>query len=252
MTFDPTPHLIQLKGSEYLEVKFRLQWFRDAHPDGQVVTSIEQLTPDFCLAKATVSYRVKGDGSATDPIEIAVGEGHKTETPQSFPDFVEKAETGAVGRALATLGFGTQFVGGEFDEGTERIVDAPVRRAPRPSSPPPAREPAAAAPATPEPSAPAPALNLDDSATDAPLAYIPALTVDGTAYDTLEVPATFECPRDGFCNERDIRLEQRFAGGGPNVGRMVVSCRHQDESFGDRGYCNKEWLRDSWVSASNG
>jgi hypothetical protein len=49
---------------------------------------------------------------------------------KGFGDYLEKAETGAYGRALGALGYGTQFAP-EFDEvvdGVEnpRIVDAPV------------------------------------------------------------------------------------------------------------------------------
>jgi hypothetical protein len=52
----------------------------------------------------------------------------KSENAASFPDYIEKAETGAVGRALAMLGYGTQFTGDELNE-EHRIVDAPVERA---------------------------------------------------------------------------------------------------------------------------
>ncbi len=44
----------------------------------------------------------------------------------SFSDYIEKAETGAIGRALAALGYGTQFAP-EFNE-EHRIVDSPVER----------------------------------------------------------------------------------------------------------------------------
>ena len=56
-----------------------------------------------------------------------VGTGTKSERAASFPDFIEKAETGAIGRALASLGYGTQFTGDELNE-AHRIVDAPVTR----------------------------------------------------------------------------------------------------------------------------
>ena len=52
--------------------------------------------------------------------------GTKSEKAVSFPDFIEKAETGAIGRALAALGYGTQFAP-ELNE-EHRIVDAPVER----------------------------------------------------------------------------------------------------------------------------
>jgi hypothetical protein len=54
---------------------------------------------------------------------MATGTG--TETRKSFEDFVEKSETRAIGRALAALGIGTQFVGDELSEG-DHIADAPV------------------------------------------------------------------------------------------------------------------------------
>jgi hypothetical protein len=45
----------------------------------------------------------------------------------SFPEFMEKAETGALGRALALIGYGTQFCADDLDEG-DRIVDSPVKK----------------------------------------------------------------------------------------------------------------------------
>ena len=54
-----------------------------------------------------------------------LAQGHKAETRTSFGDYLEKAETGAIGRALALCGYGTQFTGDELEEGA-RIVDAPI------------------------------------------------------------------------------------------------------------------------------
>jgi hypothetical protein len=48
----------------------------------------------------------------------------KKETEIGFPDYIEKAETGAIGRALAMCGYGT-LQAPEFDEG-ERIADSPI------------------------------------------------------------------------------------------------------------------------------
>ena len=47
----------------------------------------------------------------------------KSETMSDFRDYFEKAETKAIGRALAMLGYGTQFAP-ELDE-AERVVDTP-------------------------------------------------------------------------------------------------------------------------------
>ena len=113
--FDPTRHLTKLKGSDYLEVKYRIQWFRDVHPQGVIMTTIHTLTEKSAVITADISTP---DGAR------ATGVG--SETSSDFKDFIEKAETKAIGRALAALGFGTQFAP-ELDE-DDRIVDAPVNR----------------------------------------------------------------------------------------------------------------------------
>jgi hypothetical protein len=130
MTFDPRVHLIQLprkvkdKASgqyitvydDYLEVKFRLVWFREKFPRGTIET--EELCVDLDRGYARYKARVTDGegGSAT---------GHGTETKADFPDYAERAETRALGRALAALGIGTPFVGAELDE-LPHVADAPV------------------------------------------------------------------------------------------------------------------------------
>ncbi|MEK7357379.1 MAG: hypothetical protein AAB250_13085 [Bdellovibrionota bacterium] len=111
--------LLNLRGREYLEVKYRLVWFREEHPDWAIETELLSVTQDSAYARAVIKD-VSGRIIATS---------HKFETKKGFPDFIEKAETGSIGRALALIGFGTQFCADELDEG-DRIVDAPVDRAP--------------------------------------------------------------------------------------------------------------------------
>ena len=105
--------LLNLKGKPYLQVAHRLVWFREEHPLAEIVTSALQLGESHAVFKAEI--RIEGK---------AVASGHKKETEENFPDFIEKAETGAIGRALAMAGFGTQFEP-ELDEG-DRLADAPV------------------------------------------------------------------------------------------------------------------------------
>lgn len=107
--------LLNLRGKEYLEVKYRLVWFREDHPDWSIETDLLSVTDVSAYAKATIRDE-KGRTIATS---------HKFESIQGFPDFIEKAETGAIGRALALIGYGTQFCADELDEG-QRIVDAPA------------------------------------------------------------------------------------------------------------------------------
>lgn len=106
--------LIQLKGKEYLEVKYRLLWFREEHPMWPIETEFVQMDEDAAMAKASIRNE-QGQLLAT---------AHKFEDRFGFTDFREKAETGAIGRALAILGYGTASAI-ELEEG-ERIVDAPV------------------------------------------------------------------------------------------------------------------------------
>lgn len=107
--------LLNLRGRDYLEVKYRLVWFREEHPDWSIETEILSVTDTNAYARATIK----------DEQGRVIATSHKFESKQGFPDFIEKAETGAIGRALALIGFGTQFCADELDEG-ERIVDSPV------------------------------------------------------------------------------------------------------------------------------
>lgn len=115
--FNPTEHLMKIKGNDYLQVQWRLVWFRDEHKDWSIETEIVNSAPGAVQMKATIKNE-KG---------AIIAQAHKAESKTGFPDYLEKAETGAVGRALAMCGFGTQFTGDELDEGV-RIVDAPVVR----------------------------------------------------------------------------------------------------------------------------
>jgi len=122
MSFNPNEHLISLKGKAYLEVKWRLVWFRMEHPDWGISTQMVKFDPDakYAIFHATI----------TDENGRVVAEGTKMEDSKGFADFLEKAETGSIGRALGILGYGTQFAP-EFDEvdltaTNPRIVDSPV------------------------------------------------------------------------------------------------------------------------------
>lgn len=107
--------LLNLRGKDYLEVKYRLVWFREEHPTWSIETEYTHVTGQSAVAKAVI----RDDNGRT------IATSHKAESASNFPDFMEKAETGAIGRALALIGFGTQFCADELDEG-DRIVDAPV------------------------------------------------------------------------------------------------------------------------------
>jgi len=144
--FNPNEHLIPIKGrsgtSDYLPVQWRLVWFRSVYPNGSIETEMLHFDPDREVEAAVDVWNDEkqqaektlkhGRGLAVFKATVkdgqgGIGTGTKSETAANFPDFLEAAETGAIGRALASLGFGTQFAP-EFQE-EHRIVDSPVARA---------------------------------------------------------------------------------------------------------------------------
>jgi hypothetical protein len=130
-TFDASKYLTDLHGRDYLEVKWRLLWLRTEHPDAVLETELIKHEDGLALFRARASIR--GGGEAT---------GWGSETADDFGDYIEKAETKALGRALAALGYGTQFCEdydfssngvreaktGRRGRDGDRVVDAPVAR----------------------------------------------------------------------------------------------------------------------------
>lgn len=111
--------LINLKGKDYLMVAHRIQWFNEAVENFNIETDFITITDEQTIAKARV--QVVKDGRILKSATAT-----KRETKQDFADHTEKAETAAIGRALAMLGYGTQFAVADLDEG-DRIVDAPLK-----------------------------------------------------------------------------------------------------------------------------
>lgn len=145
--FNPSEHLMQLKSKEgnkdYLPVQWRLVWFREQCPQGVIETEMVHLDLTQAVAKEVSVWNAekrRSDKTLKEMPGIAVfrakvsdgrggvATGYGSESALDFGDFLEKAETKAIGRALAALGYGTQFAP-ELEEGA-RIVDAPVDRAP--------------------------------------------------------------------------------------------------------------------------
>ena len=117
MAFNPNDHMMNLKGKEYLQVMWRLVWFREVRPLWSIEPEIIEMDDKHAVFRAVI----RDEAGTVKCI------GHGSESQRDFGDFIEKAETKAVGRALAMLGYGTQFTASELDEG-ERIVDSPVVR----------------------------------------------------------------------------------------------------------------------------
>lgn len=125
MTFNPSNHLRKIErrqrqqdgsfikvANDYLDVKWRLVWLRQEQPDASISTELLTLPGESpAVVKATVTL----------PTGVSTT-GFGQCGAQDWGDWLEKAETRAIGRALAALGFGTQFCQ-DFDD---IITDAPV------------------------------------------------------------------------------------------------------------------------------
>ena len=118
MAFNPNEHLMNLKGKDYLQVMWRLVWFREEKPLWSIDTKLEQLTENHAVFSAKIF----------DENGVQKSAGYGSEGIKDFRDFIEKAETKAVGRALAMLGYGTQFAPemDECEDGKDRLADSPV------------------------------------------------------------------------------------------------------------------------------
>lgn len=122
--FNPEEHMIKMGTNKdgtprmYLETKWRLVWFREDHPKGKIATDLLATEP-AALFKASIIDETgellgTGHGSAIDKGgAVWAGRG------------IEKAETAAIGRALAHAGYGTQFTDEDEDD---HLADAPVEK----------------------------------------------------------------------------------------------------------------------------
>src|SRR5260221_11763939 len=132
MEFKPQEHVIVMERksknketnqwvttqTEYLPVQWRIFWFRSDNPKGKIDS--HALTLDLEKGAAIFeTYVEREDGGSARM--------HGSETLGDWKDYIEKAQTKSLGRALAAVGYGSQFTDDEFTEG-ERIVDSPVTK----------------------------------------------------------------------------------------------------------------------------
>ena len=126
--FEPKDYLREEKSEEgvsfYLDTKYRLLWFRLMYPQGKLVKIPKALNKEY----ATFEVRVYTDKNDADNDFLANGfaSRYKDDANEKFGlNFVESAETAALGRALKDAGFGTQFCDIALPD-DQTIVDAGV------------------------------------------------------------------------------------------------------------------------------
>lgn len=136
--FDPKPHIRKVIYTnkrtgekttvEILDTGPRLAWFRSEHP---IDEGWQIITECLALDDSGAHYQAK----VINPEGKIISTGHRLVFKADFGNFNEKAETQAIGRALAAAGYGTlQAV--EPEDGEEepsQLPDTPVpsRRVPR-------------------------------------------------------------------------------------------------------------------------
>jgi hypothetical protein len=127
---------VSLKGKAYLPARRRIQWMRGLpipHPDWTIDTEIVEHVPGKITKPGPVGVgKVEGGyavirANVFDTDGRLIATGLKSEYSENFTDYLEKAETGAIARALAVAGYGTESAI-DLDEGVAegRIADAPV------------------------------------------------------------------------------------------------------------------------------
>ncbi len=155
--FDPSRHLRILRHtnrktqevseSHYLDVKWRMVWLRSAsgvkegylpaHPKWRIEVD-SMLSWEETLERRTAVFRARlwdtdhlyvwGDNEEDDPPgkgeALLIAEGHGSQSQDDWHDYIEKAETKAIGRCLISAGYGTAAAA-EFEEG-ENISEGGV------------------------------------------------------------------------------------------------------------------------------
>lgn len=125
--FNPAEFTRQLPNEDgsaslYLDVKYRLLWFRVHRPNGKIVPEVMRVDEKT----AVVTCKLYADKS--DPADqfLAQASAQRFRTEEKYGDrYLEIAETAAMGRVLAAAGYGTQFCG-NTDMLSDVIADAPI------------------------------------------------------------------------------------------------------------------------------
>lgn len=90
LKFDPGKYLTKVNGKDYLEVKYRVLWFRTEYPEGSIGTHLVEFTPEYAVVKATVSAVKVNENGVYTPCGSATGYGYCSKA--EFGDYLEKAE----------------------------------------------------------------------------------------------------------------------------------------------------------------
>lgn len=119
--FDAASRFITISGrggkKPYLPVQARVDWFRHDVPDGLIDQQHVEINERWAMFKTTVTRIIDGEVKGR-------ADGYGMEFAKDFEDFILKAATVSLGRALNALGYG----GSDLDEGIDagNVADAPI------------------------------------------------------------------------------------------------------------------------------
>ena len=117
--------IVDIKGKLYKTVARRIQDFRDNHPDYSVITRIDSAGSEHVLVRCRIKDE-KGRVIATGHAEESRDSSYINKTSA-----IENAETSAIGRALAALGYGGEFYASanevEQAEWKQELIKAEMR-----------------------------------------------------------------------------------------------------------------------------
>jgi len=98
-----TSGIVNIHGKDYATVAYRLTCFRQLHPDGQIVTTLQKDDEGVIVMKSEI-WLGRSDGL---PIATGWAEEVRGSSNINKTSALENCETSAVGRALGFAGFGS-------------------------------------------------------------------------------------------------------------------------------------------------
>lgn len=99
-----TSGIVSIHGKDYATVAFRLQCFRELHPNGHITTSLESDDGTTIVMKCLIFI---SDYDTLHPISSGWAEEVRGSSNINKTSALENCETSAVGRALGFAGFGS-------------------------------------------------------------------------------------------------------------------------------------------------
>ena len=102
--FDPTRFLRKTKDGPKLDLNVKKLWFRLKYPNGRIKLSALKITDQLAIIEARVFF----DKNDTQPVSSFTAQTNNQTTPGGL--YIEMAQHNAIDEALASAGFGIQFV----------------------------------------------------------------------------------------------------------------------------------------------